>query len=322
MPSAVRVRLPGAVEEPVMLAGRAALVATSCTPSSGPPRDEVARPAILFLNTGWYARTGANRMAVTLARHYAQQGFASLRLDLAGVGDSAAAPEGDSVVYNLKSRTDVSAAIDWLEARGHPQVVLFGMCSGAYLAFQVAQRDPRVVGQVVVNAQRFEWSEKDSLHMAGRTTGRSAGELVQEGVRAALRPGKLRRLLTGEPAAWRMVRAVGHRALQALRNRLVPGGDTKVARELRTMLNRGVKTMLVFSARDAGLAECDRQFGEGLAMIGPRDGFSLEIVEGASHTFSELQSRQRLTALMDLFLAPWAASAEAQGPGQLRARAA
>lgn len=312
MPMSVRLRLPGATEEPVMLAGRAALVATSCTPALA----DTTRPAILFLNTGWYARMGANRMAVTLARHYARQGFTSLRVDLAGVGDSEPAPEGDSPVYNLKSCADVTAAIDWLEARGHKQVVLFGMCSGAYLGFQASQRDPRVIGQVLVNAQRFEWTGKDSIEMAGRTTGRSARQLVGEGLRAAFQSGKLGRLLAGDPKAWRMARAVGERAMQALRNKLGPNSDTRVARELRSVLQRGVKTMLVFSAGDAGLAECAQQFGEGLELIGRHDKLAFEIIEGASHTLSELQSRQRLTALMDGFLAPWA---PAQAP---RAKAA
>jgi alpha-beta hydrolase superfamily lysophospholipase len=130
MPMPTQIRVPGAVEEPVALKGRAALMATSCTPVS---RD-FSRPAILFLNTGWYARMGANRMAVTLARRYAQQGIASLRVDLAGVGDSDAAPEADSEVYNLKSCADLKAGLDWLEARGHRQVVLFGMCSAAISA--------------------------------------------------------------------------------------------------------------------------------------------------------------------------------------------
>ncbi|MSP77865.1 MAG: alpha/beta fold hydrolase [Rhodospirillaceae bacterium] len=127
---------------------------------------------------GVYPRMGSNRISVMHARRYASQGFTSLRLDLAGVGDSEAAPEGDSVVYNLKSCADVAAAVDWLEARGHKRVVLVGMCSGGYLGFQVAQRDKRVVGQILVNPQRFEWTDRDSLEMVNRVTGRATRHLA------------------------------------------------------------------------------------------------------------------------------------------------
>ena len=72
----------------------------------------------------------------------------------------------NSVVYNLKSCIDVSAAIDWLAARGHRRVVLFGICSGAYLSFQAAYRDPRIIGQILVNTDRFEWTERDTIKMS------------------------------------------------------------------------------------------------------------------------------------------------------------
>jgi pimeloyl-ACP methyl ester carboxylesterase len=315
-----RLRLPHAMEESVTLPGRAKLIGTVCMPiPPATPLPHPGRPAILFLNTGWYARMGANRIAVTLARHYAEQGFTSLRLDFAGVGDSAAAPEGGSLVYNLKSCTDVSAAIDWLEARGHKQVVLFGMCSGAYLGFQASQRDKRVVGQVLINPQRFEWTEKDTLEMSVRTAGLNTSQLLGDGLRAAFTPGKLGRLLTGDPAAWRMARKVGERTLQSLRSKLSFSSDTKVAGEMRESLQRGVKTMLVFSAGDAGLVESASQFGEGLELLAPRRNFGFEIIEGASHTLAELASRERLTRLMDGFLAPWAADVAVEPVPQAKA---
>ena len=76
-PKPVRMRLAGAVEEPVELAGRARLIATACTPTALPAggTGENDRPALIFLNTGWYMRAGANRMAVTMARRCAARGF-------------------------------------------------------------------------------------------------------------------------------------------------------------------------------------------------------------------------------------------------------
>ena len=311
LPAPARVRLPGAVEESIALVGRADLVATACTPSE--TAADADRPALLFLNTGWYARMGANRIAVTLARRYAAQGFTSLRLDLAGVGDSEAASdttgETGSLVYNLKSCTDVVAALDWLEARGHKRVVVFGMCSGAYLGFQAAQRDTRIVGQVLVNPQRFEWTQTDSIELVNRVTGQAARHLLRDGLRAVMRPGKLGRLLSGDPAAWRMARAVGERTMNALRRRVSSTTpDTAVARDMRMLFQRGVKTLLVFSAGDAGLAECAHQFGEELELLNADVNLGFEIIEGATHTLAERRSRAALERLLDAFLAPWVAA--------------
>jgi pimeloyl-ACP methyl ester carboxylesterase len=308
-PKPVRMRIAGAVEEPVELAGRARLIATACTPTVPPTggTGENDRPALIFLNTGWYMRAGANRMAVTMARRCAARGFTSLRLDLAGVGDSDAAPENDSVVYNVKSCIDVSTAIDWLAARGHRRVVLFGICSGAYLSFQAAYRDPRIVGQILVNADRFEWTERDTVKMSQRTVGRGARQLIGLGLRAIFNLGKLRRILSGDPVALGLARAASERSVQALRRRLGATADTAAARRLRELLNRHVKTLLVFSTSDAGLAECLHQFGPEFELVGKSENLQLETIDDASHTLAERRSRAALTLLLDKFLEPWAA---------------
>jgi pimeloyl-ACP methyl ester carboxylesterase len=309
-PKPVRMRLAGAVEEPVELAGRARLVATACTPTVPPAggNGESDRPALIFLNTGWYVRAGANRMAVTMARRCAARGFTSLRLDLAGVGDSDAAPEDDSVVYNLKSCIDVGAAIDWLAARGHRRVVLFGICSGAFLSFQAAYRDPRIIGQILINADRFEWTERDTIKMSQRTVGRGARQLIGIGFRAIFDLGKLRRILSGDPVALGLARAASERSMQALRRRLGAAADTPAARRLRELLNRRVKTLLVFSTSDVGLAECLHQFGPEFELVGKSEDLQLETIDDASHTLAERRSRAALTLLLDKFLEPWAAA--------------
>src|SRR3954447_26582491 len=46
-----------------------------------------ARPAVVLLNAGVLHRVGPHRLHVQLARRLAALGFASLRLDLGGIGD-------------------------------------------------------------------------------------------------------------------------------------------------------------------------------------------------------------------------------------------
>jgi len=61
-------------------------------------------------------------------------------------------------------------------------------------------------------------------------------------------------------------------------------------------------------AGDPGLGETVQQFGPGLQLLRRHKGLRFEIVEGASHTFAERAARDRLTVLLDAFLADWVAA--------------
>ena len=63
------------------------------------------RPVALILNAGLVHRVGPHRMSVRIARELAAQGFASLRFDLSGVGDSE--PRRDNLSYEERALLDV-----------------------------------------------------------------------------------------------------------------------------------------------------------------------------------------------------------------------
>ncbi len=105
-----------------------------------------ARP-VLLPNTGLEHRVGPNRLHVHLCRALAAAGFPTLRLDLAGMGDSRA-PDGSGAdpTSNLKS------AMDALEARGlGTQFMIVGLCSGAHDAHMLIRADDRVVGGAFID---------------------------------------------------------------------------------------------------------------------------------------------------------------------------
>ena len=95
-------------------------------------------------------RAGSHRQFVLLARALARQGFAVMRFDVRGMGDSAGSPRGFEDIV-----PDISAAIDTLvrEVPAVRQVALWGLCDGASAALLHvdAQRDPRVRGLVLLN---------------------------------------------------------------------------------------------------------------------------------------------------------------------------
>jgi len=117
------------------------LVGTLNTPTQIRP----GTVAFVLLNAGVIARMGPRRFNVKLARHLASLGFHSLRFDLSGQGDSqrsdSTAPHAELV------RIDIQSAMDHITAlTGIQRFVIAGICSGANAGFDMAQRDPRVVG--------------------------------------------------------------------------------------------------------------------------------------------------------------------------------
>ena len=95
------------------------------------PPAPLAAPGVIFLNAGVLHRVGPHRLHVLLARRLAAAGFAAVRMDLSGIGDSSPVPSGMS--FRASSVADVRAAMDGLGSDDGTgaRFVLFGLCSGA-----------------------------------------------------------------------------------------------------------------------------------------------------------------------------------------------
>lgn len=139
-------------EIPLLFGPEAApLMGTVTAPAEGAARLPVA---CLMLNMGAGYRVGPRRMNVKLARHLAQHGIASLRLDLAGQGDSSAPTGGEG--FTQQAVRDLQAAMQQLEAMfGIRRFVVLGLCSGGAHGLSVAAADPRVVGLLMFDTYAF-----------------------------------------------------------------------------------------------------------------------------------------------------------------------
>ena len=95
-------------------------------------------------------RAGAHRQFVSLARHLAARGFATLRFDCRGMGDS----EGEPRRFD-ELDADIAAAVGALQgaAPAVQRVVLWGLCDGASAALLYAARaeDARLAGLALLN---------------------------------------------------------------------------------------------------------------------------------------------------------------------------
>ena len=123
------------------------------TVPSTPPRSAQELPVFVFLSAGFLHRVGPYRLHVRLGRELAQMGFGSLRVDLAGIGDSPARP---GLTNQQSVAADFTEILDVLESRlGRLPLVLAGLCSGADNAIRLTLNEPRVVGMVLLDPLSF-----------------------------------------------------------------------------------------------------------------------------------------------------------------------
>lgn len=141
-------RVSAVVDKAQLFGNTTCLAGVLSLPAAGVDPDAVA---VVILNAGILHHVGPNRMNVRVARQLAAGGYASLRFDLAGIGDSPPRTDGRDLADGVTA--DIRAAIDHLaDAVGASRFVVFGLCAGADNALGAAAEDRRVVGAVMIDS--------------------------------------------------------------------------------------------------------------------------------------------------------------------------
>jgi alpha-beta hydrolase superfamily lysophospholipase len=125
-----------AVLERAVMLGAAGLFAIVAEPADG-----AANGTVLLSNAGVLPHVGPARVWVELARRLAGAGLRVARMDQSGIGDSAARPgRPEGVVYTPDALDDFEEAVRALMPDSPADVVLAGLCSGAYHSIETGQR--------------------------------------------------------------------------------------------------------------------------------------------------------------------------------------
>jgi pimeloyl-ACP methyl ester carboxylesterase len=235
-------------------------------------------PAVVFLNSGLLHRVGACRLHVRLARMVAPAGFASLRFDFSGVGDSE--PRKDALAFEQFGVLEVQEAMDYLEsAKIARSFVLVGLCSGADMAFETARVDERVEAIGQLDAYAYP-TLRSYLH-------RYAPSLLRASAWRNVLTGKtlvgpfVRRLLRGRSAT-DAAESVSEDVVQSPYARDFPPRET-VSAGLKTLVDRGVRLFNFFSSSYYHYRDQYRDcFGE----VEFGDRLRLEFIPGADHVIS------------------------------------
>ena len=261
---------------------------------------------IILANSGSVHSVGPGRLYVELARGWAALGFSVLRMDVGGVGDSETRDGcADNHPYPEHAVQDLAAAARWMiERAGVRRVVLAGLCSGAHASFHGGLEVHGIAGIMVVNPIVFYWNSSCALDVAAwmnyyesRRYSRSVREV-----------GAWVRLARGEVNVRYAVRVGVRRMLDVVRSTAAalwsrlglaqPDGED-VGADLERISARGVDVLLVFSEGDPGLDFVQRRHARDVRVLERRrSNFAMRIIPGADHTFTRLEARARLSALL------------------------
>jgi hypothetical protein len=261
-------------ERAIRFGRTAALVGVVTEPAAATAPD---RPAVLLLNSGILHHVGASRLHVQLARRLAEDGFISLRFDHSGIGDSE--PRRDALSFEQSAVVETREAMDHLAAqKGVRSFVLFGLCSGADMAFRVAGADERVVGVVQLDAWAYRTAGYHLRHYGRRMRHGAAWlglgrRLLARVAKAPAAAGPAEdRPADGETPSYR---------------RRFPPRET-VARDLRALVGRGVELLYIFSGGQSEHYNHRGQYRRSFRDVDFGDSLRVEYVAGADHLFSGL----------------------------------
>jgi alpha-beta hydrolase superfamily lysophospholipase len=295
--------LPSAEEAPVFVSRAPDMFGVYCAPLRAP-----FGPALLFLNTGANRHIGTSRMTVTMARRLADLGFASLRLDVAGVGESDPVPgRTHHHPSNSESVVDVCQAMDWLQGRGFQEFILIGLCSGGKLALETTLADQRVVGQVLLNLQGF-WKRSDPRDQyASRRTY----------MRLVRNPANWKLVLKGDANLPGIVKSIFRRSISAIVTELRepfclllgrPSQRYDGVAAFRALAARGVRSQFIYVDEDPGMDELEPVFGRNGRRLAQVPNVSMHFLTEGNHVFSWEFSRIKLYATVEQALARMVAS--------------
>lgn len=206
------------------------------------------KSAVLIVVGGPQYRAGAHRMFVKLARELACAGYASMRFDVRGMGDSGGAQRNFEAVS-----PDIAAAVAALRSATAPTapIVLFGLCDGASasMLFIDERHDHGVNGMVAANPwvrseagqarthlrhyylQRLASRDFWRNALQGRLSMSAVGEFIKKAA-TSLQPSTAAKNSTDLAYMERMAR--GSQALDGARLAVALSGNDLTAREFET----------------------------------------------------------------------------------------
>lgn len=241
-----------------------------------PTQPSVGAPAVVLLTAGLVGCTGPFRMYATIARHLAQRGISTLRMDVSGVGESALPMhESDPVARTLADAADGFELL--ARCCGAQKFVVGGLCSGADDAHAVASVDPRVTGVIAMDITAFRNSLQQARWYATRAL--NPARVARFGIRKLVATFNGQTDLASREQAG-MGRPVQTRAL--------------IAAQTQANIERDVRYLCIFSGGSSSYYSEEGQFLSGLQLTDPEGAVTERWWPDCDHTYALKHDRHRL----------------------------
>jgi alpha-beta hydrolase superfamily lysophospholipase len=301
-PNAQEASISSGVRERIEMIG-GSVISVHCEPALTRATE---LPLVVMLNAGAAYRIGPNRISVLLARALAARGFRSVRLDATGLGDNV--PVGEAGVNDAYAATafrDIESVLESAKkSRPAERVVLLGLCSGAYFAFQSAVQlaDPALVESVLINPLTFFWKEGMTIDDSPTRE----DQIADYYWRSAVKPGKWLKLLSGQSKIgfagafaqfWRRWQQQPHAQGPAAALADGPAGHPRrddLPADLTRLALRDRPLTCFFSSADPGFHIMNVRAKNKMQELQKSGQLSLTFIEDADHTFSFRGPRTRL----------------------------
>ena len=251
-------------------------------------------PAVLLPNTGFEHRVGPNRLHVYLARALAEAGVVTLRMDLSGLGDSAAPPE----LGTQDPVDDLGCAMDELQRIGlASRCVPVGLCSGGNDAHRFAKTDGRVAAAAFLDHYLYATARSRSIALAQKVTDprRIIGFLER----------KLRELSPAEGEAYAAEESSYFQQPE----------QAEFCADVEGFITRGLPLFFLFTGEYQQTYNYPDQLFEICPALREYPACHLHYFPEADHTFTRAQMRGQLIAL----LCRWLQELVLPGEGQPQA---
>jgi pimeloyl-ACP methyl ester carboxylesterase len=259
--------------------GRVPVFGVLHTPSGS--ANWLSKPGIVFVASGFRSRRGPSLLYVRFARRLCRAGYAVLRYDPPGIGDSSGELEGMAEYKRkLVDRCESTmSAIGFLQTEtGLSSIGLAGLCAGSYSAVIAGAADPRVdlliLGSLPVQ-QLGDSSEEAATNV-----------IAQDCLRKALQWRSWQRLLTGKSQfTW-----LGRVARQLLTGRFrSPELDDALWSAMARFLGAGNRALFIYGSRDGLYPPFSRSYTRLLKTVDPTGAYhDVRVIENANHTYSQV----------------------------------
>jgi len=264
-------------------------------------------PVIILPNSGANHHAGPNRLYVNIARELASIGFICFRFDLNSIGDSLSHERLEHDVYPALSENEIIACQQLLSRRYNTEkFILIGLCSGAYTAFNAAQKIKKnnIAESILINPLTFHWEEGMTLSDSSVSTYHAWGWYKK----AITNKESWIKFFTGKINYHVLATAIKDRLIDRFKSTFLNlfhstvdshNKSSKLPSKLNFICNeRNIDLTFIFSDTDPGMDILMLNSGRLVKKLVNMNKVSIYTIKKSDHTFSKHQPREEAIKIL------------------------